>query len=280
MEFNQQTKIAAIINYNKASIDAIAGVAPPLRKLKNPVLRKVMASRVTVAEAAKMGGCSVAELVQALEPLGYHFAASTAAAAPSLVIADKPGWLTAIPETAIHFFDVRSIIEGGADPLKAIMQQFKETAGGTVLCIINSFVPTPLIHLLEKKQAAGSYVEMRSEKEVYTYFLKKGEEKTAPVQASAQQPAAESTGDFERCCNRFGKEQLREIDVRALEMPGPMQAILKELETLPADTALFVHHKRVPVYLLEELADKDFEVHLNTIAEGNVKMLLFRKTGI
>ncbi|MBH2024552.1 MAG: DUF2249 domain-containing protein, partial [Flavobacteriales bacterium] len=67
------------------------------------------------------------------------------------------------------------------------------------------------------------------------------------------------------------------IDVRELEMPGPMQAILGELEILPEGNALYIDHKRVPVYLLEELADKDFEVHIHNVAEGDVKMLIFRK---
>jgi hypothetical protein len=60
-------------------------------------------------------------------------------------------------------------------------------------------------------------------------------------------------------------------------MPQPMQTILAELKTLPGNHALYVHHKRVPVYLLEELADKDYEVHIRNIEEGNVKLLIYKR---
>jgi hypothetical protein len=61
-----------------------------------------------------------------------------------------------------------------------------------------------------------------------------------------------------------------------LEMPGPMQAILAELEGLPDGHALYVDHKKVPLYLLEELADKNYEIHIHNVREGDVKMLIFK----
>ena len=85
------------------------------------------------------------------------------------------------------------------------------------------------------------------------------------------------TESFAVICNQFTKEQTKEIDVRELEMPGPMEMILSELQELPAGNALYINHKRVPVYLLEELADKNYQVHINNREEGNVKMLIFKK---
>src|SRR5690625_7370785 len=73
MKFNENTKISDIIQKNKSSIDAIASIAPPLKRLKNPILRKVMASRVTVREAAKMGGCTMEDFIRVLQHLGYAY---------------------------------------------------------------------------------------------------------------------------------------------------------------------------------------------------------------
>ena len=87
----------------------------------------------------------------------------------------------------------------------------------------------------------------------------------------------DDAASFEAAYRAFAKEQVRETDVRHLEMPMPMQTILGELAQLPKGHMLYVHHKRVPVYLLEELADKNYEVHIHTVDDSNVKMMLFEK---
>lgn len=274
MEIHHHTKISEIIKADKAAIDAIASVARPLERLKNPILRKIMASRVTLAEAAKMGGTTVNALAAALAPLGFTFKVT---AEMQNEVKEAPHWLKNAAKDALIFFDVRPVIENGTDPLKDILHRFKEVPDGHILCIINTFVPTPLIHLLEKEKAEASYVEAISPKEFHTYFLKKGT--AVPAAKTGEKIIMDAAADFEHIHQRFSKENIREIDVRALEMPGPMQAILTELETLAEGEMLYIHHKRVPVYLLEELADKHFEVHIYTIEEGNVKMIIFKPHG-
>src|SRR5690606_22514620 len=73
MQISEKTKISELIKANPKSVQAIAALSKPLQKLKNPILRKIMASRVTIAEAAKMGGVPVLEFRRALEPLGFVF---------------------------------------------------------------------------------------------------------------------------------------------------------------------------------------------------------------
>ncbi|MBY5959822.1 DUF2249 domain-containing protein [Membranicola marinus] len=273
MEYNERTKISKIIQHDKTSIDAIARIAPPLKRLKNPILRKIMASRVTVAEAASMGGCQVEDFIRALKPLGYLY---RVADNNEVQGADDqiPDWLEDTAKTDIHSFDVRPIIENGTDPLKAIMAEFKKVGPSGILCIINTFVPTPLIHLLEKKLAEKTYIKTINEKEYHTYFLKKGKV-TKPDQPTESNVIMDDENSFDQVCHRFTTDKKEVIDVRHLEMPLPMQTILGELEELPENEALYIHHKRVPIYLLEELADGNFEVHIHSIAEGNVKMLIF-----
>lgn len=271
-----QTKISALIKANPKSVEAIASLAKPLEKLKNPILRKIMASRVTIAEAAKMGGCTIDDFKRVLIPLGFSFVEEKETSAES-VQNPRPLWLQDIAREAIDFYDVRPIIDNGADPLKEILHRFKEVTPGSILCIINSFVPTPLIHLLQQEKAEASFVETISPTEHHTYFLKKQEETAAAIPPTAEKLMMDSHEAFNEICKRFTPERTKEVDVRELEMPLPMQTILAALEALPSNHALYVHHKRVPVYLLEELADKDYEIHIDNMAEGNVKMLIFKK---
>src|SRR5690606_33272992 len=272
----EKTKISELIKENPESINAIASIAKPLEKLKNPILRKIMASRVTIAEAAKMGGATVEDFIRVLRPLGFHFE-ETISAKEIASVENKPEWLQKTTESEIDFYDVRPIIDNGADPLKEILHRFKETPSGKILCIINSFIPTPLIHLLKQEKAEDTFTENKTEKLFYTYFLKKEKQEEVVPTSSEEKLLMHNEESVGEIYSRFSPEQLCEIDVRALDMPGPMEAILSALAHRPEDHALYIHHKRVPVYLLEELADKEFEVHIYSVDEENVKMLIFKK---
>lgn len=83
-----------------------------------------------------------------------------------------------------------------------------------------------------------------------------------------------SQEDFLAHQSTFSEAQTQEIDVRHLEMPGPMQRILEVLETLKDDQLLYVHHKRIPIYLLEELESRDFVIHIWTVDENEVKLMI------
>jgi uncharacterized protein (DUF2249 family) len=58
-------------------------------------------------------------------------------------------------------------------------------------------------------------------------------------------------------------------------MPLPMMTILEALDTLAAGTALYVYHKRIPVFLLPELAQRKFDYRIKEISAGEVHLLIF-----
>jgi hypothetical protein len=72
------------------------------------------------------------------------------------------------------------------------------------------------------------------------------------------------------------KDKIQTIDVRSLEMPLPMLTILEALDTLPVETALYVYHKRIPVFLIPELAQRKFEYRVKEISESEVHLLIFK----
>src|SRR3546814_471649 len=142
MVINKHTRVSAVIKANADSIAAIAALARPLRKLNNPLLRRVMAPRVTLAEAAAIGGCSLADICAALEPLGFLFTDESVSQSPEEVpTVQRPAWLTEVDKEGQDLFDVRESIESGDDPLKAIVQRYRTLPPGNLLCIINSFIP-------------------------------------------------------------------------------------------------------------------------------------------
>jgi hypothetical protein len=59
-------------------------------------------------------------------------------------------------------------------------------------------------------------------------------------------------------------------------MPQPMITILDALERINDGEALFVYHKRIPVYLLPELAERGFESRIKEVRDGEVNLLIFK----
>lgn len=271
---NKHTRVAEVVRANPESIATIAALAKPLRKLQNPLLRRVMAPRVTLAEAAAMGGCSMADIQAALEPLGFRFEDdSQAGTGREPDSGQRPDWLVAAEKASIDFFDVRGIIESGDDPLKAIMQRFRILPADNLLCIINSFVPYPLINLLEKKGAA-SFVETVADNVHHTWFFKLGALAAAEETATADRVTMHDGPSFGRVLAAYPEARLVRLDVRHLPMPKPMETILETLPTLARNQALYVQHKRVPLHLLEELADQAYAVHIHEAGEGDVRLLV------
>ena len=136
--------------------------------------------------------------------------------------------------------------------------------------IVNTFEPTPLIRLLEK-QGFESYVDLVEKNLIETYFYR-----NKPAESLQQDTSAGVNNDWNLLLKQF-ENRMIEIDVRHLEMPGPMMTILEELEKLGPDKALYVHHKRIPVFLLSELKDRNFEYRINEISESELFLLIFKK---
>ena len=105
---------------------------------------------------------------------------------------------------------------------------------------------------------------------VNTYFYKKGDLTILP-----ENNKTDYSKGWEEILNRF-KGNLVTIDVRTLEMPVPMHTILDALNTLPNDKALFVYHKRIPVFLLPELEEQQFNYRIKEISDAEVHLLIYK----
>lgn len=273
MLINAQTKIAALLKHHPDALEAIVALSPDFKKLRNPILRKLMAGRASISMASKMGGCTPDDFFRALAPLGFEVDGGE-------VVEEKPTYNTPLPEYLkalgpgqIIDFDVRAMLAQGNDPLKHIQQKVKELNPGQALLIINSFEPVPLIKLLEK-QGFQSFVNHIDENTIETYFYK-GNQAPVPEGGATEEPTAAPKGDWENMLKQF-ENNFQEIDVRHLEMPMPMMAILEALETLPDEKALYVYHKRIPVFLLTELKERGFDYRINEVQDGEVYLLIFK----
>ncbi|GAO42691.1 DUF2249 domain-containing protein [Flavihumibacter petaseus] len=270
MTINGQTRIAALLRMHPEALEAIVSIHPRLEKLRNPVLRKLMAGRTTIAMASKVAGCHPDAFFEKLRPLGFEHAADGA----TEVIAEDviPLFVHHISPEQVITLDVRPLIAAGNDPLNLIVRHTRSLKSGQLLKIVNSFYPGPLVQLLEK-QGFGSFTKEAGYDLVETFFYLRD---------------AAATGSMEQAEAAFGSDDnwddilvayaghMKTVDVRHLEMPLPMMTILESLDRLAADEALFVYHKRLPVFLLPELASRKFRYVVNRVNEEQLNMLIFR----
>lgn len=275
MKIDSQTKISDIIKADSRSIEAIASLSRPLEKLRNPLLRKIMASRVRVHEAAKMGGVTTEDFFSILKPLG--FTPEEKESEQEQTNLTYPDWLVNTAPEAISVLDVRKMMDEGTEPLKVILASFKNVPEGQVLRLVTTFVPTPLIRLLSEHKAKEHFVEPKGPELYFTYFLKAGKDSTLEQEESLDATSIEQA-DFSTALEHWKEKAIEHLDVRAMEMPLPMQTILEALATLKRGTALLVAHKRVPVYLLEELQDREFTVLIRENSPTDVELLIYHRS--
>ncbi|NEU09682.1 DUF2249 domain-containing protein [Flavihumibacter sp. R14] len=270
MLINSQTKIAALLKHHPDALEAIVSLSPDFKKLRNPILRKLMAGRTSISMASKIGGCLPEDFFEKLRPYGFEV---DQAPEPEEELPEQkpmPEFVKHLQAGQIVILDVRAMLAGGTDPLKHIQQTVKQLLPGQALKIVNTFEPTPLIRLLEK-QGFQAYTDFVEKDWVETWFSK------AEGAADLSTEAVGGTGaDWDQVLKSY-KDRLHEIDVRHLEMPAPMMSILDTLETLPAEKALYVYHKRIPVYLLSEIKDRGFDYRIKEMAPGEVHLLIFKK---
>lgn len=257
LEINQDLVIPALIKLNRS-----------FSKLKNPILRKLLARRVSIADACKIAGCSIPDFIETMKQVGFAVEMEITAEPSDL---SKPAF-----KHAGHYrtLDVRPILAQDKDPLKEIMANISTLEKYQGLKLINTFEPLPLIHLLADR-GFSHFTVSPEDGVVITYFYPNG---TKP--AIAKEPVDyEKTANaelFEESLKRFDPDHLTYIDVRQLEMPKPMLSILEQLLHLGNNDALFVYHKKIPVYLLPELEKQGFSYAFKNIAPGDVNMLIFK----
>src|SRR5690606_218027 len=157
-----------------------------------------------------------------LKPLGFQVEGTPQE--ENVGEATMPEFLKSKKEGKVAVLDVRPILDAGKDPLKQILAALKNLPGGHVLKILNTFAPSSLIGLVEKKGYV-SYVEAEGADLVATYRHKKSQTQEVDVEIPDNE---EWEADF-----MHFKDNLIAIDVRDLPMPQPMMAILDALKDLP-----------------------------------------------
>lgn len=265
------TRISTLISMKGTMvIEALVLLNPHFKKLRNPVLRRLFAARVSIRDACRIANCPLSDFMNTLKNLGFSLAIDT-----DLVNNINKGEEIFNSDLFFEEFDVRSILSRGEDPLKAILNKVELLPKETGLKLINSFEPLPLIRLMYKK-GYSHRTETKGPEEFITFFFKNSSV-VFKKQSDLPAPIADKL-TFADLLIRY-KNRIKEIDVRKMEMPQPMVSILNTLDQLPSDWALYVHHKKLPLYLIPHLEDKGFSFVYNEVDDENLLLIIYPAIG-
>lgn len=255
---NQDLVITALIKLNKN-----------FAKLKNPLLRNLLARRVSIADACKIGGCTLHDFLDAMKQVGFKVeieAIEEKRAVQQNGVFQEAG--------SYRTLDVRPLLAQDQDPLKEILAGISILEENQGLKLINTFEPLPLINLLADR--GFSHLTVSPEPEVFITYFNRDATKSTVAKDLVDYNETVDADFFDEVLKRFHPDHIRYLDVRQLEMPKPMVSILEQLQNLESSAALFVYHKKTPVYLLPELEKLGFSFLFNEIAPGNVNMLIYK----
>lgn len=178
-----------------------------------------------------------------------------------------PEWRGGLDAERASRIDVRPILAAGEPPLGAVIQLAGAVAPGGVLLIEAPFDPQPLRRLLAGKEFA-TYGERLGPGHWRIWCRRRGD--------SGDRRARAEDRPTEAMTWRAG--DVVHIDVRGLEAPRPLVAILALIDGGSHQGHVVVHHNREPLYLYPELDDRGWSYARLPSPEGEVRLELQRPT--
>jgi hypothetical protein len=167
-----QTKVGELLEAYPELENVIMGVAPAFKKLQSPLLRRTVARVTSLAQAARVGGVSVAELVTRLRrEVGQpDLAPEEADAEPPAVATAEPGWFDSA--RIVKTLDARLLIEAGEHPIGQVLRDLDRLGAGEIYELITPFTPAPLIDQAEARGCVA-FTKHSGSDETRTYFARR-----------------------------------------------------------------------------------------------------------
>jgi hypothetical protein len=146
---NPETRIGPLLDEHPELEQVLISLSPEFRRLQNPILRKTVARVASVAQAAKIGGVPVPEMVKALRrALGQETAGTCGHEAPE-ALDPEPAWLAGASPVAR--LDAEEILGRGGTPVGEVAARLAAAAPGEIVALEAPFYPAPMVDTLRGK---------------------------------------------------------------------------------------------------------------------------------
>ena len=163
-----ETKVATLLEHFPELEEVLIGLAPPFKKLRNPVLRKSVAKVASLRQAAAVGRVPLEPMINLLrETVGQEPIEFETDDDESLYYSTQPSWFD---EKRVAVSLVESEIDPDVMPLTPLMQTARGLNEGEIVELVTTYLPAPGIDIMRKK---GFLVWSTEEENVIkTYFTK------------------------------------------------------------------------------------------------------------
>ncbi|WP_448207083.1 DUF2249 domain-containing protein [Azospirillum sp. sgz302134] len=272
MTITADQPLLKILRDDESARERLLSLLGPDSALADLIVQDVVPARLRVGEAARMAGIPLerfaavlnGDLCPASEPAPPPTQKPPAPkpVSPTAPISQNDWFAQAEAVGAVHL-DVRPILESGRDPFADVMRVTGDVPPDGFLIVDAPFDPAPLRRVLAGKgfTSVGRLVEPGHWRICFRRAL------CAP----AAQPAMTMPGETWREGN------VVHIDVRGMVPPGPLNAILKLVESGEAP-AIMAHLDRDPLPLYAELESLGWDCVAKQ-KHGNEVRLILRPKG-
>ncbi len=239
--------------------DFLATLSPKFKKLKNPMIFRIIGQWATFSDVAKLGNFSICEILHKVNRfIGKEDELLEKAPncikenmlEPEVEKKEKPKWIDKAKQVVL--LDVR---ERDDFFLPEVLSSIKRLEENQVLLIINSFNPTPLVNML-KESGDSFYLEEVKDDEFKLYI------KRAPKKSD------------ENWIER--KNEFDEIDVRGWD-EDPFTAILKKANETPEGDGFKIIQYFKPTPLINMIEPLGFETYVDKVSPIEHHVYFYKK---
>ncbi len=168
IEITPSTKVNDLLDTYPELEEILIGIAPPFKKLKNPLLRKSVARVATIKHISSVGNVPLNELINKLR-MAVGQSVTDDSYEDENYFLDKPDWFS---EDKISLsFNEEKLGDKDKMTLVTMLQEAKNVKEGEIIELTTRFLPAPGIDRMKSKGYSVWTVKEEDDL-IKSYFLK------------------------------------------------------------------------------------------------------------
>ena len=148
--------------------ETLISIAPPFKKLKNPILRKSVAKAATIKHISSVGNVPLDELINTLRK-AVDQSVTDDAYEDEIYFSDKPDWFS-LDKISVSINE-EDLEDKNKMTLVVIHEETKKVKKGEIIELITTFLPAPGIDRLKSK-GYSVWTVKEDDDLIKSYFLK------------------------------------------------------------------------------------------------------------
>ena len=168
IDINPATKVSDLLDTYPELEETLINIAPPFKKLKNPLLRKSVAKVATMKHISAVGGIPLNELIRKLQAATGQ-SVTDVSYEDETYYSSRPDWFST--DRISVSINEEKLDDPNKMTLVAILEKAKDIKKGDIIELVTTFLPAPGIDTLRSN---GYSVWTLKEEDglIKSYFLK------------------------------------------------------------------------------------------------------------